>query len=286
MTDSYPLVSVIALCYNHEKFVNEAIDSIINQTYSNIEIIIVDDASTDNSRREIEKLLVKNTQIKFIPLESNIGSCAAFNVGYKISKGDFIIDFATDDILLPTRIEMGVKAFQSADKNVGVNFSNASIVNEDGTFYDNFYDTNKEGKAIQPPPEGDLYELLVKRYFICPPTLFSKREVFVSLEGYDENLTYEDFDFLIRSSRKYKYCYTDDILVHRRKVSNSMSTKQYVYKSKQMYSTLEICKKIEVLNESSDEQKALRIRIYYEMRQCIRNGNLKLLFSYLKLLTK
>lgn len=286
MIDSYPLVSVIALCYNHEKFVHEAIDSIINQTYSNIEIIIVDDASTDKSRLEIEKLLVKNTQIKFIPLESNIGSCAAFNVGYKMSKGDFIIDFATDDILFPTRIEKGVKAFQSADKNVGVNFSNALIVNEDGTFFADFYETNKKGRAIHPPPEGDLYELLVKRYFICPPTLFSKREVFESLEGYDENLTYEDFDFLIRSSRKYKYCYTDDILVHRRKVSNSMSTKQYVYKSKQMYSTLEICKKIQALNESSDEQKALRIRIYYEMRQCIRTGNLKLLLSYLKLLMK
>ncbi|MEQ8242432.1 glycosyltransferase [Fulvivirga sp.] len=286
MTDSQPLVSVIALCYNHERFVREAIESVFNQTYPNIELIVVDDASTDSSHNVIEQLTKEYPQIKYIPLEKNIGSCAAFNTGYKASQGDFIIDFATDDILLPTRIERGVSSLQSGGDDVGVNFSNAHIVNEGNVVLNKFYETNSEGKALQPPPEGDIYSMLVKRYFICPPTLFSKREVFDHLGGYDENLTYEDFDFLVRSSRKYKYCYTDEVLVHRRILPNSMSTKQYVYKSDQMYSTLDICKKIKKMNATSDEHKALRSRIYYEMRQCIRTGNLKLFFKYLKLLFK
>lgn len=284
MTDSQPLVSVIALCYNHERFVKEAIESVLSQTYSNIELIVVDDASNDNSHNVIEQLSKEYTQIKYIPLERNIGSCAAFNTGYKASKGDFIIDFATDDILLPTRIERGVLALQKGGDDVGVNFSNAHIVDESDSVLNEFYETNSEGKALQPPPEGDIYSMLIKRYFICPPTLFSKREVFDYLGGYDEKLTYEDFDFLVRSSRKYKYCYTDEVLVHRRILPNSMSTKQYVYKSDQMYSTLDICNKIKEMNVSKDEDKALRTRIYYEMRQCIRTGNLKLLFKYLNLL--
>lgn len=286
MTTEAPLVSVIALCYNHERFVREAIESVLNQTYSNIEIIIVDDASTDNSRLVIEQLTKEYSQIKYIPLEKNIGSCAAFNIGYKASKGDFIIDFATDDVLLPTRIENGVSALKNGGGDVGVNFSNAYIVNEDNAVLNKFYETNNEGKALQPPPEGDIYSMLIKRYFICPPTLFSKREVFDYLGGYDENLTYEDFDFLVRSSRKYKYCYTDEVLVHRRILPNSMSTKQYVYKSEQMKSTLDICKKIKQMNTTTDEDQALRVRIYYEMRQCIKTGNIKLFFKYLKLLFK
>ncbi|MTI40560.1 glycosyltransferase family 2 protein [Fulvivirga lutimaris] len=286
MTTELPLVSVIALCYNHERFVKEAIESVLNQTYPNIELIVVDDASTDNSHKVIEQLAKEYAQIKYMPLERNIGSCAAFNVGYKASKGDFIIDFATDDILLPARIEKGVFALQNAGDDFGVNFSNAHIVDESNSVLKEFYETDNKGKALQPPPEGDIYSMLVKRYFICPPTLFSKREVFEYLGGYNEKLTYEDFDFLVRSSRKYKYCYTDEVLVHRRVLPNSMSTKQYVYKSDQMYSTLDICEKIKEMNVTIDEHKSLRTRIYYEMRQCIRTGNIKLLFKYLNLLFK
>jgi glycosyltransferase involved in cell wall biosynthesis len=286
MAGNSPLVSVIALCYNHEKFVSEAIDSILNQTYDNIEIIIVDDASSDDSQHVIEQILKKHTKIQFMPLKKNSGNCKAFNIGYKVSKGDYIIDFSTDDILLPTRIEKGVQAFQSGGHDVGVNFCNANIVDPRNFVLKEFYETNEKGMALQPPAKGEVYGMLVQRYFICLPTLFAKREVFDYLGGYDERLTYEDFDFLVRSSRKYKYSYTDEILVHKRKLSNSMSTKQYVYRSEQMQSTLAVCKKITELNENASEQGALRKRVYYEMRQCVRTGNLKLFFSYLKLLIK
>ena len=286
MTDSKPLVSVIALCFNHERFVEEAILSVLNQTYPNIEIIVVDDASTDHSQSVIHQLIQEHENIKCIPLDKNVGSCAAFNIGYKSSKGAYVIDFATDDILLPTRIEKGVMALQNAGDEVGVNFCNAHLVNESNTFLSEFYETDKSGKALEPPKQGDIYSMLIKRYFICPPTLFSKREVFEYLNGYDEHLTYEDFDFLIRSSRKYKYCYTDEVVVNRKIVANSMSTKQYVYKSEQMRSTFIICKKIAKLNSNASEYKALKSRIYYEMRQCIRTGNIGLLFDYLKLLVQ
>lgn len=283
MNDQRPLVSVIALCFNHERFVKEAIESVLNQTYSNIEIIVVDDCSNDNSQQVIEQVIEQYPKVRFLPLKKNHGSCAAFNIAYKQSKGDFIIDFATDDVLLPTRIEKGVAALESVGKEYGVNFCNANIINEKGAILNQFYNVNNQGRAITSPPNGELYEMLVQRYFICPPTLFSKREVFEYLGGYDESLTYEDFDFLVRSARKFKYTYTDEVLVQRRILNNSMSTRQYVYKSKQMYSTLEICKKIKKLNKNSIEDKALRKRMYYEMRQCIRTGNIKLFFLYLKL---
>ncbi|MEQ8927684.1 MAG: chondroitin polymerase, partial [Fulvivirga sp.] len=120
-------------------------------------------------------------------------------------------------------------------------------------------------------------------YFICAPTMMTKKIVFDYLEGYDENLMYEDFDFWVRSARKFKYCYTDEVLVSRRKLKGSMSDQQYRRKSLQMESTFAVCQKIKGLNKNKKENNALKRRIYLEMRQCIKYLNWKLLFKYLKL---
>src|SRR6187455_35784 len=102
-----PLVSVICLCYNQASFVREAVLSVIHQTYRDIELIIIDDASTDNSVEVISDVLKSHPSIKFIPLKKNVGNCKAFNMGYRLSRGQYLIDLAADDVLLPARIERG-----------------------------------------------------------------------------------------------------------------------------------------------------------------------------------
>src|SRR6185436_18882244 len=104
-----PTVTVICLCYNHARFVEEAIESVLNQSYANIQLIVVDDASTDKSAEVIKQLINKHSSIEFLPLQTNLGNCKAFNQGLARAKGEYVIDLAADDVLLPTRIETGVQ---------------------------------------------------------------------------------------------------------------------------------------------------------------------------------
>src|SRR5258708_38496375 len=95
-----PLVSIVCLCFNHERFVGEALRSVFQQTYSNIQIIIVDDFSTDGSTSIIKKVISDYThKIQFLGLTQNLGNCKAFNQGLALATGDFVIDFSTDDVM-------------------------------------------------------------------------------------------------------------------------------------------------------------------------------------------
>ncbi|ELR70381.1 glycosyl transferase [Fulvivirga imtechensis AK7] len=281
---SQPLVSVICLCYNHERFIEEAIQSVLQQTYHNIEIIVVDDASSDSSRKIIEQLVRQYPQIRFIPLERNVGNCKAFNIGLQASKGEYIIDLATDDVLLPERVEAGVKALEEAGDHFGVTIANCEIIDEEGNFVQYHYPIDGQGKSKMEVPEGDVFLEVIRRYFICPPTVMFKRQVIEQLGGYDEQLTYEDFDFWIRSSRHFKYNYVDQVLVKKRIVRNSLSRKQFSLGSGHTRSTYLVCKKASKLVRTKEEATALKKRLYYEVRVAIRLLNLREVWSYLRLI--
>jgi glycosyltransferase involved in cell wall biosynthesis len=272
----HPLVSVICLCFNQERFVRESIESVLNQSYPDIELIIVDDASTDSSAEIIHEIVRENPSVKFVPLKKNIGNCAAFNKGFGLSQGAYIIDLAADDILLRERIERGVEAFVKSGEPYGVNFSDAEWINETGAHLYNHSDRFPNDSV----PQGDVYRELISRFFICSPTVMFKREVMELLGGYDETLMYEDFDFWIRSSRKFFYCYTPEVLVKKRKVARSLSTKQFSFFSRHLLSTFRVCEKILSLNRNRDEQQALSKRIIYEFFLSARLFNFPVALKY------
>lgn len=271
-----PLVTVICLCFNHSRFVVEAIQSVLNQTYANIQLIIVDDCSTDNSVEIIKQLVSKHPSIEFLPLPSNLGNCKAFNRGLALAKGEFLIDLAADDLLLPTRIEMGVNALQQAGQEYGVHFSDAELISETGERL-GLHSTRFPHDSI---PQGDIYQELIKRYFICPPTVMFTHEVMDHLGGYDETLAYEDFDFWIRSSRKFKYIYSPTVLVRKRITGKALADEQFVLFSKHSRTTLKVCEKILKLNETLEEQKALSRRILYEIKLNLRLLNFRTVIRY------
>lgn len=277
-----PLVSIICLCYNQAPFVKAAIQSVWTQTYENLELIVVDDASTDDSKKIINDL-IKGKGIRFIDLKSNLGNCAAFNLGFKESKGEFVIDLAADDLLLPARIEAGIHDFATAPENAGVHFSDAFLINSRDEVLGTHYPRDENGQLLEKPPEGNIYQELISRYFICPPTIMTKREVLEQLNGYDEALLYEDFDFWIRSSRTFEYIFNKAPLVKKRNVKNSHSSSQFAFRSKHLDSTYKVCRKIFELNKTLEEDKALINRINYEMRQCLKTFNFGLLPKYRRL---
>lgn len=250
------------------------------QTHPLIELIVVDDGSSDNSKEVIEELVRSNDQIQFLSLPQNLGNCKAFNRGLSISRGEFIIDLAADDVLLPDRVEKGVKALQAAGTMYGVNFSDAMWISENGDFL-HFHSQRFPHHSI---PEGDIYKNLISKFFICPPTMMFRRSVIDHLHGYDENLSYEDFDFWIRSSRYYLYCYTPEVLVKKRVVSGSKSEKQTKLFSRHMETTFHVCRKIMLLNKTREEQNALSVRLRYEITVCLRLLNFPLAWKYVTLL--
>ena len=111
---NFPLVSVICLSYNHEAYVVEALNSVINQTYPNVELLIADDCSKDNSVAVINDWLKEHSNVHFIANEINLGSNKTFNQLAKIAKGEYIIDLAADDVLFPNCIEKQIATFQNS----------------------------------------------------------------------------------------------------------------------------------------------------------------------------
>lgn len=279
-----PLVSVICLCYNHKRFIAEALDSVLAQTYPNLEIIVVDDCSTDNSVAIIQKYLKKHPQLTFISTGTNQGNTKAFNMGWRAAKGAYIIDFATDDVLLPERVAQQVQAFLRLDESYGVVYSDAAYIDDNGQHIKYHCTRNAKGEVASFAPSGDIFRHLLGRYFICPPTMMMKRRVLEELGGYDEALAYEDFDFWVRSSRTYKYFFLDTITTKRRLHAHSLSQQLYKPGDRQVASTVVVCGKAARLVQTPEEKQALTSRLQYEARHAYLTGNYEQAAEFLELI--
>ncbi|WP_347157981.1 glycosyltransferase family 2 protein [Pontibacter chitinilyticus] len=264
---SLPLVSIICLCYNHARFLRQALDSVLAQTYPNLEIIIVDDCSTDGSMAIIAEYLAQHPQLTFISTRHNRGNCAAFNMGWRASQGEFLIDFATDDVLLPDRVAQQLAAFQQLDSSYGVVYSDAEYISDSGA---HLY---LHSRNFAPAPSGSVFAEVLRRYFICSPTMLVRRQVFDYLNGYDENLYYEDFDFWLRSSRKYNYHYLNKVTTQRRIHGSSMSRRWYTKGDPHLASNIKIMQKALALVQTPEEQDALLVRLKAEVRHAYFSGN-------------
>ena len=228
-----PLVSIICLAFNHEKFVVETLDSVVQQNYQPIELIIVDDCSTDNTKLVINNWLSTHPEVQFIVNEINKGNTRSFNNALKFAKGEYIIDLAADDLILPNGVQLQINAFQKSKfKNLGVVYGNAEIINEDGSFNSFYFPVNENGKVIAKRATGDIYSsVLSTGDSICSVSALIKKSVFDFLEGYDETLDYEDLDSWIRASREYEFDFIDEVLV--KKNSNQLIRIQFLQEKTQ-----------------------------------------------------
>jgi glycosyltransferase involved in cell wall biosynthesis len=250
------------------------VQSVLNQSYLPIQLIVVDDASTDDSADQIQQLAKQYSTIEFQLLNKNIGNCKAFNHALNLAKGEYIIDLAADDTLLPNRVEVGVKMLRQT--GAGVHFSDAEWIDEAGKHMYMHSDKFPHDTI----PQGDIYKELISRYFICPPTMMFTREVIDYLHGYDESLTYEDFDFWIRSSRDFNYTYSSRVFVKKRVTANALARKQFIVFSHYSRSTFKVCEKILLLNRNKDEQQQLTKRIGYEIKLNLRLLNIRVVLNY------
>ena len=282
---THPLVTIIALSYNHAPYIKESLQSVFDQTYTHWELIILDDASSDESVKVIHDCIAGRHDIKVIAHKSNHGNCKSFNEALKHAKGEYVIDLALDDVFTKDRLEKQVKKLEHKGHAYACCFTDATYINQEGKHLHNHYKRDKEGKLLSVVPKGDVYTDVVSHYFICPTTLMIRKSVLCEIGGYDESLAYEDFDLWVRVSRIYKFAYIDEILSYKRVLSKSLSVR---FKSKQYpemaRSTLKICRKAAWLNRDELEKKALLKRIVYEMREALRIGHKDVVNGYAELL--
>ncbi len=208
-----PLVSVVVPCYNHEKYVKETIESIINQTYKNIELIVIDDGSKDGSVQVIQEMADKYG-FTFIH-RPNKGLSATLNEGIKLSKGKYFSAIASDDILMLEKIEKQVE-FMESNPEYGMCYGKIVYFEDSIKNTSEYSNSNKQGWVFD--------DLLNYGCFIPAPSTFMRKEVFETVGEYDENLWIEDWDMWLRISQKYQVGYIDEYLAYYRKHDTNISS--------------------------------------------------------------
>ncbi len=192
-----PLVSVIIATYNRADLVAKAVESALNQTYKNIEIVVVDDGSTDNTRQALRQY---EGRIEYIYQERSERSKAR-NVGFRHSSGDFIAFLDSDDLWLPTKIEKQVQVLNEKP-DVGVIYADAQFIDRSGDTYDGEICLDVLKRMRQ-----DFYEDLMTDNIVgSPSAVLVRRECLVKAGLFDESMNAcEDLDLWIRLARHCRF---------------------------------------------------------------------------------
>ena len=205
-----PLVSIIVSSYNHEKYIEECILSIVNQTYKNIELIVIDDGSSDNSRVVLERL--QKQYGFFWELQSNMGVSKTLNKAIRnFSQGKYIAGCGSDDFFALDRIEKQVR-YMEAHPEYAMVCGKAYTVDENSKVIEGF-------SVIDPvtdPVKSLTFESLVESNPIPAMTVMLRKDVWLECGGYNENTIVEDLDMWLKIAYRYKIGYMDDYFAYYR----------------------------------------------------------------------
>ena len=215
MPKTKPSVSVIIPTYNRAHLLGQAIQSVLDQTYQNFEIIVVDDGSANNTE-EIVKVF-NDPRICYIRHEKNRGGSAARNTGIKAARGEYIAFLDSDDEWLPEKLEKQLKVFKDQDLRAGVVYTRFIVINENGDFKITHFLLH-QGYILK--------ELLISNCVGTTSTVMVKRECFEKVGGFDENLpSCQDWDMWIRIAKHYTFKRISKPLVkytlHQKQISNN-----------------------------------------------------------------
>ena len=197
---SSPLVSIIMPTFNHEAFVAEAIKSVGEQTYTNIELIIIDDGSSDGTVDAIKGVISeipKNIKVIF-RTQANKGICKTLNRGLDLCDGEYVQFLASDDLYCSNKTIRCIEALISAPSEVAAVYCDGYIFNETAKH-------NSIFSSLYPVPIGrDTYRELLIGNWMPAMGLFYRRKDLDLIGRFDESLHYEDWDLLLRLAKKKK----------------------------------------------------------------------------------
>lgn len=208
------LISVVMPVYNREKYIEESINSIINQTYTNLELIIIDDASTDQTSKILNR--ISDPRVVVITLSENKGVSTAINIGFREAKGDFIARMDSDDIAFSTRFEKQLKVLQ---ENPDLIVCGSLIVQDNGELL-KFKENHKE-----------IYVDMLNRCALSMGTALLKKSKLGNLLLEDGLRHGEDYEFWSRIISKGNFYNIQEPLLYYRSHTCQLSK---LYKQKQI----------------------------------------------------
>lgn len=211
----YPLVSVIVPCYNHAQYVEKAVASVLEQSYPNIELIVIDDGSKDDSVRLLTALSEQHG-FQFVA-QANRGVCRTLNRAInEFARGEYVALLASDDYWSPRKISAQMEAIAA---NPGAEFC-----------YTQAREFDDSGRTVRifpkRPPVGNVTRKVFLRQGVPAGSMLFSRRLFDKLKGFDENLKEEDWDFVIRCSAETAFVAVHEpLFYYRSHAGNTMKTR-------------------------------------------------------------
>jgi len=242
------LTSIITPCYNDEKYIGEAIESVLGQSYQNWEMFVVDDCSTDNSAEIIRSYCEKDSRIRYYKTDFPTGSpVVPRNIAIEKANGRFIAFLDSDDVWFPTKLEEQIKLF--SDKKTAVVFSNHEKINEEG---------ERKNRMIVAPQKTTYTRLLKENCIRNSAGVYDTEKVG---KVYLQNINYEDFVLWLEILKKgYIAQNTNTVEILYRIRKNSISDN----KTRAAKWTWNIYRNIEKLGFFKS--------VYYFLNYCVRAG--------------
>lgn len=219
------LVSIIIPCYNHERYIDSCLESLVCQSYRNIELLVCDDCSPDGS---YDKLLnwraVLEKRFPYVDIvrnETNQGVCRTLNRLLSMSHGRFVKALASDDMLMPDAVADFVAFAETHDFDLL--FSNALIIGE-GERYPIADNASRKSYYTEVPAHGrNLTSKLYLGNYILGASIFFRKETFEKYGNFDDNYSYEDWEYCLRVSVEGNIAYMDKATVYYRVLEGSLS---------------------------------------------------------------
>lgn len=211
-------VSVIIPLYNRKEYIEKSLQSVLNQDYSDVELIVIDDGSTDGGDKIVEKWSHRSNLI-FLrqPGNSNKGQSSAINLGLSRATGEFVAILDSDDLYAPGKLRKQIE-YLNAHPDVGLVYGNGKAIDAKGKF---LYEINYDDKVETSDPN----KILLDCYFLLPQNSLVRSSVYEQVGGFDESLrSAQDHDMLIRISEVTKIAHQSIDSFRYRRHGDSIST--------------------------------------------------------------
>lgn len=212
-----PKVSVVVAAYNHEKYIRALLESILNQTFKDYELVIIDDGSTDSTADIIEEVAKQYPEkIRFVR-QQNRGLVKTINTAFKMCKGKYIAPVGSDDVWLPNKLQEQIEKFNE-DPEFSLVYTDINVINEDGKVLYRF-------NRFVNPYWGRITDRLFVSNFISGIVPMYKKDLFEKYGYWDEKYAIAcDYEFSLRVSPYIKVGYISKVLALYRTHKHNSST--------------------------------------------------------------
>jgi glycosyltransferase involved in cell wall biosynthesis len=201
-----PKVSVIIPTHNRSDLLPRSVESVLNQSFSDLEVIIVDDSSTDQTPVVAERLKKRDSRVRYVRLKINRGAPTARNTGIGLAKGEILGLLDDDDQWLPRKLEYQLAKFKEGPADLGLVYGGYKI---------NYYRSDLPNRIKRPSKQGKIFSLLLEKCLIGSPTVLVKKECFKKVGRFDTKLkSCQDWDMWLRIAQEYRIDYVDEIVAN------------------------------------------------------------------------